>query len=266
MSDIVKSNVCSVMPFNEMKEAAEMMAKSGLFPQWNSTEKMMSLMLLCRAEGCDPISAVNRYDNIQGRVSKKPQAMLDDFIAAGGKVQWTTSTNNEACATFTTPDGLKHVESFTMEDARRAGLANKDVWKKYPKAMLRARCISAAMRAVFPGATNLMYTPEETEDIEPQAEPKRVPVPAQSHEQPIFKDTLPNETQQVEVQEPVDAEIVEDDAPSLDDLPQEQLIGFLRSIGWLGKEGTVGDLTSTQRNDIMARFESFKEKVEAYNE
>lgn len=37
-----------------------------------------------------------------------------------------------------------------MEDAQRAGLAGKDVWKKYPKMMLRARCLSDGIASHCP--------------------------------------------------------------------------------------------------------------------
>jgi hypothetical protein len=40
--------------------------------------------------------------------------------------------------------------SFTIEQAKSASLTGKDNWKKYPEAMLRARCIAALARAVYP--------------------------------------------------------------------------------------------------------------------
>jgi hypothetical protein len=49
-----------------------------------------------------------------------------------------------------------------MDEAKAAQLLGKDVWKKYPAAMLRARAISAMARAMFPDAINgVSYTPEE---------------------------------------------------------------------------------------------------------
>jgi hypothetical protein len=55
----------------------------------------------------------------------------------------------------------RRIYSFTMDDAKAAELFNKATWKKYPKAMLRARCISAVARMAFPDSIAGMYTPEE---------------------------------------------------------------------------------------------------------
>lgn len=50
---------------------------------------------------------------------------------------------------------------YTMEDAKTAGLASNDNYRKNPAAMLRARCKSTAGRVAFPGATCGLYCPEE---------------------------------------------------------------------------------------------------------
>ena len=53
--------------------------------------------------------------------------------------------------------------SWTIEEAKSANLLGKDNWKAYPAAMLRARCIAALSRMVFPDLLLGMYTPEELE-------------------------------------------------------------------------------------------------------
>lgn len=51
---------------------------------------------------------------------------------------------------------------FTIEDAQNAGLTGKDNWKKYPRAMLRSRCVAEMARTVFPDALcGFKYTPDE---------------------------------------------------------------------------------------------------------
>ena len=46
-----------------------------------------------------------------------------------------------------------------MREMTSAGLAGKDNWRKYPKSMLRARCIAFALRAMGEGDGS--YTPDE---------------------------------------------------------------------------------------------------------
>jgi hypothetical protein len=52
---------------------------------------------------------------------------------------------------------------FTMEDARRAGLTKKDIWAKYPKALLFSRAITQGVRWYAPDVLHgyVAYTPDE---------------------------------------------------------------------------------------------------------
>lgn len=56
--------------------------------------------------------------------------------------------------------------TWTIEDAKTAGLAQKDNWKHYPKAMLSARCISALAKMVFPDIIKGFASTEELLDRE----------------------------------------------------------------------------------------------------
>ena len=51
--------------------------------------------------------------------------------------------------------------SFTIAQAQRAGLLSNDNWKRFPEAMLRARCIAALARAVYPDVVLGIYEHEE---------------------------------------------------------------------------------------------------------
>lgn len=57
--------------------------------------------------------------------------------------------------------------AFTIEEAQHAGLLGKDNWKKYPTAMLRARCIAALARAVYPDAFMGVYEEDELVPVAP---------------------------------------------------------------------------------------------------
>jgi hypothetical protein len=51
--------------------------------------------------------------------------------------------------------------TFTIEDAKRAGLLNRESWQKYTKELLVARAISGCSRKVFPDVVGGLYTVEE---------------------------------------------------------------------------------------------------------
>ena len=56
--------------------------------------------------------------------------------------------------------------SFSMEDAKRAGLAGKQgPWAQYPKRMLQMRARSWALRDVFPDVLKGVYIAEEARDM-----------------------------------------------------------------------------------------------------
>jgi hypothetical protein len=73
------------------------------------------------------------------------------------------SATAEACTVEYREQGWDGVSSltFSLEDAKRAKLDGKDVWKAYPRAMLRSRAVSEVVRTAFPECIAGLYTPEE---------------------------------------------------------------------------------------------------------
>jgi len=79
------------------------------------------------------------------------------------------------------PDGKRDslgTETFTMEMAQRANLTTNPSWKKFPEAMLWARCLTAGVRARCPDA--LGGTPAYSiEEMNPKIEVDEdgIPIP-----------------------------------------------------------------------------------------
>lgn len=156
----------NIVPFAQQQTLAEAFVKSGLFGI-KDTSQALALMALCEAEGLHPAKAVQEYHIIQGKPARKADAVLARFQAAGGSVKWGAYSDTEVAGTFTHPQGGSVTVHWTIADANRIGLAGKDNWKNYPRAMLRARCISEGVRTVFPGVTVGTYTVEEMQDMTP---------------------------------------------------------------------------------------------------
>lgn len=185
----------ALVPMNDIEKMGTAISKSGLFGM-KTPDQAVALMLIAQAEGMHPAIAARDYHVIQGRPALKADAMLARFQTAGGKVNWDVYTDAEVKATFSHPAGGSVTLSWTLEQAKRIGLAGKDNWKNYPRAMLRARVISEGIRTVYPGCVVGVYTPEEVQDFDqPKQRPMRdmgaVEVVEETREAFIESDELP---------------------------------------------------------------------------
>ena len=159
----------NIVPLADIQQMAEVAAKSRMFGFKNS-EEAMAIMLLCQAENLHPAIAMRDFHIIQGRPALKADAMLARFQQAGGSVQWKDYTDEKVTGVFSHPSGGSLEVSWSLAQAKSIGIANKDNWKNYPRAMLRARCVSEGIRSVFPGCVVGIYAPEEVQDFEPPKE------------------------------------------------------------------------------------------------
>jgi hypothetical protein len=156
----------NLVPFNDMQQMAEVAAGSKMFG-FKNTQEAMAIMLLCQAENLHPAVAMRDFHVIQGRPALKADAMLARFQQAGGKVEWKEYTDAKVTGLFSHPQGGSLEVSWSLQQAKAIGIANKDNWKNYPRAMLRARVVSEGIRSVYPGCVVGVYTPEEVQDFAP---------------------------------------------------------------------------------------------------
>jgi hypothetical protein len=148
----------------QMERMASAIAKSNMFGV-KTPDQALSLMLIAQSDGVHPARAMQEYHVIEGKPALRADAMLARFQAAGGFVRWVEMTDAVVRGEFTHPQGGTVTIDWTIERAKAAGLAHRGPWKAYPRAMLRARCISEGVRSVFPGIATGIYTAEETADI-----------------------------------------------------------------------------------------------------
>lgn len=154
----------NIIPFNEVQGMAAAIAKSGLFGM-KTPDQALALMLVAQAEGQHPATITQDYDIIQGRAARKTHSVLARFQQMGGCVEWHELTDKVADATFSHKAGGSLRMTWTIEQAKSAGLTGKDNWRNYPRAMLRARCIAEGIRAVYPAALGGMLVSEEAQDL-----------------------------------------------------------------------------------------------------
>lgn len=191
--------------------------------------------------GIGPMEALRSIHMIEGKPTMSSEMMLGRAMRAGIRCRWVRTDANGA-EIEVTRDGYSSRLSFTMDDARAAGLAGKGNWKTYPAAMLRARCASAAMRAFCPDVLGAgVYTPEE---LAPDA--------------PVREDGTPAvlEAQVVE-QAPVAAPAARPFTERLDECQDaDELLSYLRASA----ERLVS-LTNGRRAKAMGAIESAAKRV-----
>lgn len=143
---------------DELKGAAALL-KSGLVPREIKTpEAALFVILTGRDLGMSPVQSLRSIRVIQGKVEVAADAQLGRFHGAGGRSRWIELTDRSAKLELSAPwSSQPHVEAFSIEDAQRAQLAGGDNWKKYPKAMLRSRAITAGLKSIGFDATAGMY-------------------------------------------------------------------------------------------------------------
>lgn len=161
------------MTVGDVEKVASAIAKGGLFGS-RDPYAVLTLCLLAQAEGQHPAVVFRDYHIISGKPAKKAEAMLRDFVSAGGKVEWHELTDQIADATFSHPQGGIARISWDHKRATTAGIAGNAMYKKYPRQMLRSRTVSEGVRTIYPGATSGLYVPEEVSGFEhaetPQAD------------------------------------------------------------------------------------------------
>ena len=155
----------NLVPLQDIERMAEVAASSRMFG-FKNPQEAMAIMLLCQAEDLHPAIAMRDYHVINGKPALKADSMLARFQQSGGSVKWEVYTDEEVAGIFSHPQGGTLRVSWTLAKAKQIGIANKDNWRNYPRAMLRARVASEGIRSVYPGCIVGVYTPEEVQDFE----------------------------------------------------------------------------------------------------
>lgn len=147
------------------KEMVLVFIKTGMLPSAIKTpEQAMLVAIKGREMGIPMLHAFAHIHVIQGKPTISSELMLALIYKniPGAIVDFLETTNSKCVIEAKRPGGKPSLFIFSMEDAKLAGMTGKDNWHKHPAAMLRARCVSAMARAVFPDALmGCSYVPEE---------------------------------------------------------------------------------------------------------
>jgi hypothetical protein len=125
--------------------------------------------------GLEPMQSLQKVAVIRGRPTLSAEAQRGLVLAAGHELYFEESTATRAIAAGRRRDGERVQRvTWSLEDARRAGIAGGENWRRYPAEMLRARASAALARAMFADVIGGMVASEEIED-EPEDGSRSVP-------------------------------------------------------------------------------------------
>lgn len=141
--------------------------KSGMLPSSIKNPQAAAIVILKGRElGLTFMTSLSHVHVINGKPTMSAELIqsLARKNLPGLVINILESSNTLASVEFIRPEkGSKgYIQKFSWEDAVKADLANKQVWKQYPAAMLWSRAVTAGLRKICPEAlSGVSYTPEE---------------------------------------------------------------------------------------------------------
>lgn len=151
-----------------MSQMAAQLVPTGFLPKAIDTpEKAVAIMLKARELNVPAMYGLSNISIINGKPVVSAEMMLALIYRDHGKQAIRVSESSDtACTVEYRLEGWGEAQSytFTIAQAKTAGLMKNPTWSSYPAAMLRARCISAVARMAFPESIAGMYVPGELGD------------------------------------------------------------------------------------------------------
>lgn len=160
---------------SEAKELAQMIASTKLIPanfQGKPNEVLVAMMWSSNLgvpalQGIQGIAVINGKPAIYGDLAIAVVRKSGKCKYVKESVEGTGDQMRAICEVERVDEGIPHKVSFSVGDAKIAGLWGKSgPWKNYPKRMLQMRARGFALRDAFPDVLMGMVTVEEAMDTE----------------------------------------------------------------------------------------------------
>lgn len=154
-------------------------------PLRNKPAAVAACILTGHEVGIGPMQALAKIHVVDGRPAMAAELMRALVLRDGHDI-WVDELTTTRCKISGKRAGSEHTSTvtWTMDDAKRANLAGKNNWRRYPRAMLQARATAELCRLIFADCLGgISYVPDELEDeevfaervdeAEPEAKPKK---------------------------------------------------------------------------------------------
>ena len=251
--DAALSSAVQIDSVDDVVRLGKMMAASGFFSDAQDTAQACVKILAGAELGISPLAAMRGVYVFDGNTTLN-SSLIAALIKRHPRYDYEVVKVNDggAAIDFYQEGERRGRATFSMDDAKQAGLTSKRNWKKYPQDMMFARAMTRGARRfcseVFLGP---VYTPDEMGAVtDKQGNPVQAPdeveqqAPKRTHEHP---DPGP----QTEAQELYD-EIKDllDDAEHL--LGPEKLERYHRAISETRDEDELREIRSVVHSSIEA--------------
>ena len=164
----------------QLAQSVNAYRKAGLIPkQFETNAQAVGAIMFCKQIGVPPLIGIGQVACIHGKFAaygslftslaqRDPDFGYDEVFYLDETQTKICSENKNlnapawACIVRTQKKGSPFINEFvfTMDDAKEAGLI-RNVWKTYPKDMLRWKAIARAYRTTYPAALNGIMLAED---------------------------------------------------------------------------------------------------------
>lgn len=222
---VPKGQGLSITTLADAERLGEIFVNSGFFEDAKEMDQAIVKIIAGNEIGIGPMASMTGLHVFKGKVTIGANLMADAIKRHPTYNYVVVKFNDNECTiNFYEGEVLVGQSNYNMQDAERAGLANRDNWRKYRKNMLFARALSNGVRwycpDVFAGIPT--YTPDEF-DVPVDAQGDVIDVTPQKDKKPSKKpsEDLKEVEKKIEEKEDQAKEKEEDeeaDKPSEDDL------------------------------------------------
>lgn len=183
MSNETGITIITPRSLSEAKELATTLSAARTIPEslQKSPADCMAIIMAGAELGLAPMQSIRALVLIKGKPTLSADAMGALVKSRRDVCEYLLLKHSDATrATYATKragDPEPTTMGFTIDEAKAAGLAGNDNWRKFPAAMLRARALSAICRAVYPDLLLGVYDPDELAEAPRDVTPPRASPP-----------------------------------------------------------------------------------------
>jgi hypothetical protein len=166
------SKALAIIPrtVDEVRNLAKMFAQSSLLPpDLRGKEADVFVSIMAGQElGLPPMAALRGVHVVKGKPVLSADTMVGIVLGSGLAEYFACVKESSDSVTYETKrKGSPHSQccTWSMVDAQLAGLGGGDNWRKYPRAMLKARCKAMLARDVYPDVLAGCYDDDEAREF-----------------------------------------------------------------------------------------------------